>query len=298
MLLAGISPTPTPTPIPTYPFPNPYPAGQGLCDLGHKRQSLRGCCLGWLGKMFTVGTGLLTLLSLFLSYSHGFYLGIASHRRLAHLPPANQRCSIAVYYLAEQVMKRIDQELYRARFYSGTNALHSLYEIDFAAINETIEEWTRPMPLEYLRWPLVVAGPSGVGSVILISHHHRWNFWDVNNWHIHWSVSCVFTGKNRLIRALLKDYGKYFKKIVTHTTRQPRPGEINGTDYHFVSKEVFFSLNCSGQFIEASHVHNNYYGVSRHAMVQVEGDKKISIFEVWHICVCLTFIRTYINWLD
>lgn len=47
---------------------------------------------------------------------------------------------------------------------------------------------------------------------------------------------------------------------VSCTTRAPRSGEIDGTDYHFLSKEDFLSRIQSGDMLEHALVHGNYYG--------------------------------------
>ena len=48
---------------------------------------------------------------------------------------------------------------------------------------------------------------------------------------------------------------------ISCTTRQPRPGEENGVDYHFLAKEKFEALIASGDMLEYATVHgNNYYG--------------------------------------
>ena len=61
--------------------------------------------------------------------------------------------------------------------------------IDFELLKKTIAEWSKPLPKKYFSQPLVLVGPSGVG-------------------------------KGRLVKALLKDYKRFFAKIVTHTTRR------------------------------------------------------------------------------
>ena len=53
------------------------------------------------------------------------------------------------------------------------------------------------------------------------------------------------------------------KKVVTHTTREKRQGEVNGIDYHFVSVEEFEKLKKDGYFIETVKFNNNYYGTSK-----------------------------------
>jgi guanylate kinase len=55
---------------------------------------------------------------------------------------------------------------------------------------------------------------------------------------------------------------------VSHTTRAPRPGEIDGQHYHFVSVEQFEQLIAAGQFYEYAKVFSNYYGTSETAIEQ------------------------------
>lgn len=71
-------------------------------------------------------------------------------------------------------------------------------------------------------------------------------------------------GKSSLISALLKA-DKQAKRMVSvsHTTRQPRPGEENGVHYHFVSVAEFEDLIAQGAFLEYAKVFGgNYYGTS------------------------------------
>lgn len=49
---------------------------------------------------------------------------------------------------------------------------------------------------------------------------------------------------------------------VSHTTRSPRPGEVNGKEYHFVSEEEFRTMIVAGEFLEHADVHGNLYGTS------------------------------------
>jgi len=50
---------------------------------------------------------------------------------------------------------------------------------------------------------------------------------------------------------------------VSCTTRAPRPGEENGVDYHFLTKEKFEALIASGNMLEYATVHGNYYGTPK-----------------------------------
>jgi guanylate kinase len=69
-------------------------------------------------------------------------------------------------------------------------------------------------------------------------------------------------GKTSLVKALLKnDPG--IRLSVSYTTRAPRPGETDGRDYHFVSREAFVAMAERGEFLESAEVYGNYYGTSQ-----------------------------------
>ncbi len=69
-------------------------------------------------------------------------------------------------------------------------------------------------------------------------------------------------GKTSLVRALLAaDPG--VRLSVSFTTRAPRPGEAEGRDYHFVSRERFLEMAGRGDFLESAEVHGNLYGTSQ-----------------------------------
>ena len=69
-------------------------------------------------------------------------------------------------------------------------------------------------------------------------------------------------GKSTLVNALLeRDAG--ISLSVSHTTREPRPGENHGREYHFVSVDEFLERRARGEFLESAEVHGNYYGTSR-----------------------------------
>ena len=53
------------------------------------------------------------------------------------------------------------------------------------------------------------------------------------------------------------------KISVSHTTRKPRPNEIDGVDYHFVSKNEFEKLINKNTFYEYATIFDNYYGTSK-----------------------------------
>ena len=86
-------------------------------------------------------------------------------------------------------------------------------------------------------------------------------------------------GKTSLVKALLEsndDMGV----AVSHTTRAMRPGETDGVDYHFVSKEAFQSLLAEGGFLEHAEVFGNWYGTSLGAMDTVLNQGKHLVLEI------------------
>ncbi len=69
-------------------------------------------------------------------------------------------------------------------------------------------------------------------------------------------------GKTTLVRLLLeKDPGIHVS--VSSTTREPRPGEKDGREYHFVDVPSFIESVSRGEFLEWAEVHGNYYGTSK-----------------------------------
>jgi len=50
---------------------------------------------------------------------------------------------------------------------------------------------------------------------------------------------------------------------ISYTTRPPRPGEVNGRDYHFVSREAFLAMAERGDFLESAEIYGNLYGTSQ-----------------------------------
>ena len=69
-------------------------------------------------------------------------------------------------------------------------------------------------------------------------------------------------GKTSLVSALLES-NKHIALSISYTTRAPRPGEIDGKDYHFVSREKFLDMAKHGDFIESAEVYGNLYGTSQ-----------------------------------
>ena len=73
-------------------------------------------------------------------------------------------------------------------------------------------------------------------------------------------------GKTSIIKNVIKklnNKNKESKFSVSHTTRLPREGDIDGNDYFFVSNERFAELYEAGNFIETAEVHDYKYGTSK-----------------------------------
>ncbi|RLN56510.1 hypothetical protein BBJ29_006021 [Phytophthora kernoviae] len=97
--------------------------------------------------------------------------------------------------------------------------------------------------------PLVIAGPSGVG-------------------------------KGTLINLLLEKFPSTFGFSVSHTTRGPREGEVDGVAYHFTAKDKVLKEIEAGLFLEHAEVHSNVYGTSKRAVLDVQEKGKICILDI------------------
>jgi guanylate kinase len=84
---------------------------------------------------------------------------------------------------------------------------------------------------------VIISGPSGVGKDTIIDAMRRRETETGRQGDRHW--------------------------VVTVTTRAPREGEIDGVDYHFVSREEFLRIRADRGFLEANEVHGNWYGSPR-----------------------------------
>ena len=69
-------------------------------------------------------------------------------------------------------------------------------------------------------------------------------------------------GKSTLVNALLARETN-IELSISCTTRQPRPGEQSGREYHFIDIDEFGRRRAAGEFIESAEVHGNYYSTSR-----------------------------------
>ncbi|XP_004028586.4 guanylate kinase isoform X3 [Gorilla gorilla gorilla] len=87
-------------------------------------------------------------------------------------------------------------------------------------------------------------------------------------------------GKSTLLKRLLQEHSGIFGFSVSHTTRNPRPGEENGKDYHFVTREVMQRDIAAGDFIEHAEFSGNLYGTSKVAVQAVQAMNRICVLDV------------------
>ncbi len=73
-------------------------------------------------------------------------------------------------------------------------------------------------------------------------------------------------GKSSLLAALIQNDSD-LRLSTSHTTRQPRPGEQDGREYHFTTVDDFKRRLKEGEFLEHAQVHGNFYGTSRVAVL-------------------------------
>ncbi|KPJ62928.1 MAG: hypothetical protein AMS15_02345 [Planctomycetes bacterium DG_23] len=86
------------------------------------------------------------------------------------------------------------------------------------------------------------------------------------------------SGKSTICRRLLED-GR-FKWSVSATTRRPRPGEVDGREYHFLPREEFQEGTKRGDFIEYAEVSGNLYGTPKARLLKELAKGNVLIAEV------------------
>uniref|UniRef100_A0A673WSP3 Guanylate kinase n=1 Tax=Salmo trutta TaxID=8032 RepID=A0A673WSP3_SALTR len=102
-------------------------------------------------------------------------------------------------------------------------------------------------------------------------------------------------GKSTLMKMLLRDYDGVFGFSVSHTTRSPRPGEVDGkgtmdisdtlqafnqADYHFSNREAMQEDIDDGTYIENAEFSGNLYGTSKSSVDEVRANGLICILDV------------------
>lgn len=86
-------------------------------------------------------------------------------------------------------------------------------------------------------------------------------------------------GKTSISRALLQDDDN-IKISISVTTRPPRPGEVNGVDYHFISQDEFAQMVQGDNLLEHAKVFGNYYGTPKAPVQQVLQNGQDVLFDI------------------
>ena len=86
-------------------------------------------------------------------------------------------------------------------------------------------------------------------------------------------------GKSTLARRL-RDWDPGLRFSVSATTRAPREGEVDGTDYHFVTEQAFKHMVSEGEMLEHAHVFGNFYGSPSGPVEEAIGDGADVLFDI------------------
>ena len=85
-------------------------------------------------------------------------------------------------------------------------------------------------------------------------------------------------GKTTITKKIQQKYNT-FKISVSHTTRKPRQNEVDGVDYHFISKKDFEKLIDKNEFYEYANIFGNYYGTLKKTVDDISKKNDI-IFDI------------------
>jgi guanylate kinase len=86
-------------------------------------------------------------------------------------------------------------------------------------------------------------------------------------------------GKSSLVAALLAEDPRVALSI-SYTTRAPRPGEVDGREYHFVDRPTFQQMLEAGEFLESAEVHGNHYGTAQRQIQSIRASGRDALLEI------------------
>ncbi len=86
-------------------------------------------------------------------------------------------------------------------------------------------------------------------------------------------------GKTTLSRKLI-EADKKIAMSISVTTRKPRPGEVEGQDYYFISKQKFESMIAAGELLEWANVFGNLYGTPKKPVEDALGRGRDVLFDI------------------
>ena len=87
-------------------------------------------------------------------------------------------------------------------------------------------------------------------------------------------------GKGTIMKGLMSTYGENYRLSVSATTRQPRPGEVHGVHYFFVSNDEFEAMIHNDELIEHAGYVNHYYGTPKNYVEEQLAAGKNVILEI------------------
>lgn len=88
------------------------------------------------------------------------------------------------------------------------------------------------------------------------------------------------SGKSTLLNRLMSEYPHLFAFSVSHTTRKPRPGEVDGKNYHFTDRDQMLNGINANEFLEHTEFSGNIYGTSKKAIRDVLVSGRICALDV------------------
>ncbi|KAK3764294.1 hypothetical protein RRG08_008776 [Elysia crispata] len=88
------------------------------------------------------------------------------------------------------------------------------------------------------------------------------------------------SGKSTLLNKLFAEFPGCFAFSISHTTRNPRPGEVDGKDYHFVTKDDFVKLVGENGFLEHAQFSGNMYGTSKKSVKDISSSGQLCVLDV------------------
>ena len=86
-------------------------------------------------------------------------------------------------------------------------------------------------------------------------------------------------GKTSLVREICQTYS-FLEQTISYTTRAIRSGEVDGQDYHFISKDEFIENKKHNMFIESQNVYDNFYGTTYESINEILASGKDAILEI------------------
>ncbi|KAJ9574352.1 hypothetical protein L9F63_026000, partial [Diploptera punctata] len=88
------------------------------------------------------------------------------------------------------------------------------------------------------------------------------------------------SGKSTLLQRLFGEFPSKFGFSVSHTTRNPRSGEVDGKHYHFTTREAMTEAIGRGEFLETAEFSKNMYGTSKAAVQSVMSEGKVCVLDI------------------